>query len=83
MMSIVEKVLRHFFKNWAVTDLFAMNLDTVQCGITCGAIKESSRSSTAIDERIIINFRDENVLMARFRDKYNVFIFMTKCHDMS
>ena len=82
MMSIVEKVLS-FFKNWAVTDLFAMNLDTVQCGITCGAIKESSRSSTAIDERIIINFRDENVLIVRFRDKCNVFIFMTKCHDIS
>ena len=65
MMSIVEKVLRYFLKNLAVTDSFAMNLDTVQCGITCGAIDESSRSSKAIDKRVIINFCDKNVAESR------------------
>ena len=40
-----------------------------QCGITCGAIDEPSRSSKAIDKRVIINFRDKNVVIARFRDK--------------
>ena len=40
-----------------------------QGGITCGAIDEPTKSSKAIDERIIINFRDKNVVIARFRDK--------------
>ena len=48
------------------------NILTLQGGITCGAIKEASRSSKAIDESVIINFRDKNVVIARFRDK-NVF----------
>ena len=37
--------------------------------IACGAIEEASRSSKAIDERIIINFCDKNVVIVRFRDK--------------
>ena len=41
----------------------------VQGGITCGAIDEPTKSSKAIDERVIINFRDKNVVIARFRDK--------------
>ena len=42
---------------------------TGQGGITCGAIDEPRKSSKAIDERAIINFRDKNVVIARFRDK--------------
>ena len=44
-----------------------------QGGITCGAIDEPRKSSKAIDERVIINFRDKNGVIARFRDK-NVII---------
>ena len=40
-----------------------------QGGITCGAIDEPRKSSKAIDEHVIINFRDKNVTIARFRDK--------------
>ena len=45
-----------------------------QGGITCGAIDEPWKSSKAIDERVIINFPDKNVVMARFCDKNGVFI---------
>ena len=44
-------------------------LSIPQGGITCGAIDEPRKSSKAIDERAIINFRDKNVVIARFRDK--------------
>ena len=54
-----------------------------QGGISCGAINEPRKSSKAIDKRVIIDLRDKNVVIARFRDKNDVFIFMTKCHDMS
>ena len=37
-------------------------------GITCGAIEEASRSSKAINERVIINFRDKNATIVRFCD---------------
>ena len=40
-----------------------------QGGITCGAIDDPRKSSKAIDERVIINFRDKNGVIARFRDK--------------
>ena len=40
-----------------------------QGGITCGAIEDPRKSSKAIDERVIIDFRDKNVVIARFRDK--------------
>ena len=40
-----------------------------QGGITCGAIDEPRKSSKAIDERVIIKFRDKNVVIAHFRDK--------------
>ena len=45
-----------------------------QGGITCGAIDVPTKSSKAIDERVIINFRDKNVVIARFRDKNGGFI---------
>ena len=32
-----------------------------QGGITCGAIDEPRKSSKAIDERVIINFRDKKL----------------------
>ena len=41
----------------------------VQGGITCGAIEDPRKSSKAIDERVIINFRDKNGVNARFCDK--------------
>ena len=40
-----------------------------QGGITCGAIDEPKKSSKAIDKRVIIDFRDKNVVIARFRNK--------------
>ena len=40
-----------------------------QGGITFGAIEDPRKSSKAIDERVIINFRDKNVVIAHFRDK--------------
>ena len=46
-----------------------VRLPTDQGGITCGAIDEPRKSSKAIDERVIINFRDKNVVIACFRDK--------------
>ena len=54
-----------------------------QCGITFGTIDEPSRSSKAIDKRLIINFRYKNVVIARFRDKNDAFNLMKKGHDMS
>merc|ERR1711873_126231 len=42
------------------------NLCTKQGGITCGAIEDPRKSSKAIDERVIINFRDKNGVIARF-----------------
>ena len=46
-----------------------------QGGITCGTIDEPRKSSKAIDERVIIDFRDKNVVIARFRDKNGGFLF--------
>ena len=43
-----------------------------QGGITCGAIDEPRKSSKAIDERVIVNFRDKNVVIARFREKMSI-----------
>ena len=39
---------------------------SLQGGITCGAIDEPRKSSKAIDERVIINFRDKNVVNCAF-----------------
>ena len=44
-----------------------------QGGITCGAIDEPTKSSKAIDERVIINFRDKNVVIARFLRMFGLF----------
>ena len=52
-------------------------LSIKQGGITCGAIDEPRKSSKAIDERVIINFCDKNVVIARFRDRNEVFIQFT------
>ena len=46
----------------------------IQGGITCEAIDEPRKSSKAFDKRVIINFRDKNVVTARFRDKNEVFV---------
>ena len=45
-----------------------------QGGITCGAIDEPRKFSKAIDKRVIIDFCDKNVIIARFRDQNEVFI---------
>ena len=45
-----------------------------QGGITCGAIDEPTKSSKAIDERVIINFRDKNVVIARLATKMGVLL---------
>ena len=47
---------------------------SVQGGITCEAIDEPRKSSYAFDERVILNLRDKNVVIARFRDKNGGFI---------
>ena len=52
----------------------APSLPLVQGGITCEAIDEPGKSSKAIDKRVIINFRDKNVVIARFCDKNEVFV---------
>ena len=52
----------------------SQKLRSWQGGITCGAIDEPTKSSKAIDERVIINFRDKNVVIARFRDKNVVIV---------
>ena len=44
-------------------------------GHCCWAIEKASRSSKAINERVIINFRDKNAITGRFRDKNDVFYF--------
>ena len=54
-----------------------------QCGITYGAINEPSRSSKAIDKRLMINFREKNAVIRVFTTKMMLSIFMTKYHDMS
>ena len=51
-----------------------LRLSDHQGGITCEAIDEPGKSSKAIDKRVIINFRDKNVVIARFRGKNEVFI---------
>ena len=51
-----------------------MNNINNQGGITCGAINEPRKSSKAIDKRVIIDFRNKNVVIARFRDINEVFI---------
>ena len=50
----------------------------IQGGITCEAIDEPRKSSKAIDKHVIINFRDKNVVIARFRDKNYSFYFHDK-----
>ena len=50
------------------------NRSAKQRGITCGAIEDPRKSSKAIDERVIINFRDKNGVIARFRDKNVVIV---------
>ena len=54
--------------------LFALLYMSNQGGITCGGIGEPRKSSKAIDERVIIDFCDKNVVIARFRDQNEVFI---------
>ena len=52
-------------------------------GITCEAIDEPRKSSYAIDERVIINFCEKNVVIARFRDKNGGFILFIYIYVLS
>ena len=52
-----------------------LSISPTQGGITCRAIDEPRKSSKAIDERVIIDFRDKNVVIGRFRDKNGGFLF--------
>ena len=54
----------------------SMSSNSDQGGITCGAIDEPWKSSKTIDEHVNINFRDKNVIIARFRDKNEVFCYI-------
>ena len=54
--------------------LISSQISPNQGGITCGTIDEPRKSSKGIDERIIIDFRDKNVVIACFRDKNGGFI---------
>ena len=58
---------RDNYTDVALVNELSSAMDTLsQGGITCGAIDEPTKSSKAIDERVIINFRDKNVVIARF-----------------
>ena len=50
----------------------------IQCGITCGAIDEPSRSSKAIDKSVIINFCDKNFILHIFATKMMFIYFNDK-----
>ena len=54
--------------------VFPTSVTLMQGGITCGTIDEPRKSSKAIDERVIIDFRDKNVIIARFSDKNGGFL---------
>ena len=60
--------------NFPVIPLSTPTVSGGQGGITCGAIEDPRKSSKAIDERVIINFRDKNGVIARFRDKNVVIV---------
>ena len=47
-----------------------------QGGITCGAIDEPRKSSKAIDEGVVMNFRDKNVVIARFATKMRFLFYL-------
>ena len=65
---------RDNYTDVALVNELSSAMDTLsQGGITCGAIDEPRKSSKAIDERVIINFRDKNVVIAHFRDKNYLF----------
>ena len=64
-----------FGQEIVISPLEANFLDADQGGITCGTIDEPRKSSKAIDERVIIDFRDKNVIIARFSDKNGGFLF--------
>ena len=65
--------MRHF-RAW---EIISDNIIGDQGGITCEAIDEPRKSSKTIDKHVIINFRDKNVVIARFRDKNDGFILIT------
>ena len=50
-----------------------------QGGITGEAIDEPRKSSKYIDKRVIINFREKNVVIARFCDKNEFLFYLLMC----
>ena len=72
VQTLIESYPRHDGQLVVVTDIAKCAIEDIgqsQGGITCGAIDEPRKSSKAIDERVIINFRDKNVAITRFRNK--------------
>ena len=74
--GLVEASFKLLVKNSACKTCVChqLSLITQQGGITCEAIDEPRKSSKAIDKRVIIDFRDKNVVIARFHDKNEAFI---------
>ena len=74
-----------FYILLAYSAIFTVNSTNIQCGITCGATNEPSRSSEAIDKCVIINLRNKNGVIAHLRDKNGVFLWQNvmKCHHIS
>ena len=56
---------------------------TYQVGITCGAIDEASRSSKAIEKRIIINFHDKKAIIACFSVMIHISRYIMIYQDIS
>ena len=63
-------------KSASVSARWKPKITAKQGGITCGANNEPRKSSKAIDKRVITNFRDKNVVSARFGDKNEAFILL-------
>ena len=71
---VLALVSQHFQDKLFPGKFIKFSVTMSQGGITCGAIDELRKSSKAIDKRVIIDFRNKNVVIARFRDINEVFI---------
>ena len=66
VFRVCSKCVQSVFSVCSVCVQSVFRVCSEQGGITCGAIDEPRKSSKAIDKRVIINFRDKNVIIARF-----------------
>ena len=78
ILKIAKFAKRIWLPTSEIPKITTKNFALHQSGITCGAINEPSRSSKAIDKRVIINLCHKNVRIARFRDKHDVFYWYDK-----